>query len=368
MSGFPPPYRFFQTAIAPPDDDGCSIAASPPSPPSDRDLDVHPLDPGLPNAPSSADQTPVANNSIVKVVVRIKPDLPGTSGSRRNTQAVLSTSPTTQRTLFLQKSIISRHSARLRVTCEPASKIHVDLDGGTFSLAAFQNFVDFSHSNIYSVNKSASDYHVIYSHVQAWLLGAKLAAPTYQAAALRELYPWIEPAHSPIRAEDVDFVCSKTPEDCILRALFFDAVAARWTQLNAITIGANPVYNFPRETAPEPYAQLDPPPTLTWKGLYSKHRDFRKRTVGTVKVRDSQRARLLRPVEDYITGKARLQGEDFVNEVVVGSWFGDRGLARPRPMPYGRRRESGSGSREDPRRGRSAERQVDEEYMTMGDA
>lgn len=300
-------------------------------------------------------------------------------------KVVVRTIPSTQRTWYIQKSIISRHSAGLRGAYELASTVNVALEGDIFSLAAFQNLVDFSHSSIYSVNKCASDYHVINTHVQAWLLGAKLEAPIYQSAALRELYTWIEPlsravissaGHSPIRVQDIDLVCSKTPKDCVLRALLFDGVAAHWTQHDAITIGTNRVRKFARETAPEPDPQ--PPRTvdaLTWTGLYNKHRDFRKRISSSLKVRDSQRARLLRPVEDYIAGKTGMREEEFVSEAVVSSLFGGVGSSRVRPTQGGltlspsRRRRSRSASSERSQRRRPTERQADEdEFMTMEEA
>ncbi|KAF2445097.1 hypothetical protein P171DRAFT_521149 [Karstenula rhodostoma CBS 690.94] len=376
MGSLPPPYRFFQSVFALPDDDSSAIASSPPTAPPDSDVDTSVIDPKLLDTLHAAAQTPVArqvqpripdkrttnatcNSSIVEVVVRIP--------------------PTTQRTWYIQKSIISRHSAGLRGAYELASTTSVDLDGDTFSLATFQNFIDFSYSSIYSVNRQALDYHIIHTNVQAWLLGAKLEAPTYQAAALRELYTWIEPlsravdssaAHSPIRVEDVDFVCRKTPDGCVLRALIFDAVAAHWTQHDAINIGTNLIRKFTRETAPEPDPQ--PPRTveaLTWASLY-KHRGFRKRISSSLKVRDSQRTRLLRPVDDYIAGKTGMQEEEFVSEAVVSSIFGGPRPLRPvraqgLMLSPGRRRRSDERSR----RGRSTEREVDDdEFMTMEDA
>jgi hypothetical protein len=291
-------------------------------------------------------------------------------------------SPKIQRTWFIERSIIRRHSADLRAACEVTSTAAIDLEGDIFSLAAFQNFIDFSHSNIYSANKRASDYHIIHTHVQAWLLGAKLEAPTYQTAALWELYTWIEPlgravnssaAHSPIRVEDVEFVCRKTPEGCVVRALIFDAVAAHWTQHDAITIGTNLARKFTRETAPEPGPQpVKHDEALTWTSLYNKYRDFRKRMSNSLKVRDSQRIRLLRPVHDYIAGKTDMQENEFVDEETVSSFFG----MRPRPLRAqrhmrspSRRRRSGSASSEGSQRARSTERQVGEDdFMTMEDA
>jgi hypothetical protein len=305
--------------------------------------------------------TDTSSRSIIEVDVRI--------------------SPTTQRTWFIEKCIISRHSADLRAACEVASAASICLDGDTFSLPAFQNFIDFSHSNIYSANKRASDYHVVHTHVQAWLLGAKLEAPCYQIAALRELYSRIEPlghavnssaAHSPIRAEDVDFLCRKTPEGCVLRAIIFDAVAAHWTQHDAITIGTNLARKFMRETAPEPDSQpaeLDE--ALSWTSLYNKYRCFRKRMSSSLKVRDTQRTRLLRPVNDYIAGKTGMQENEFMNEGTVSSFFG----MGPRPLRAqkhmrspSRRRRSSSASSEGSQRARSTEKQVGEDqFMTMED-
>ncbi|KAJ4350278.1 uncharacterized protein N0V89_008899 [Didymosphaeria variabile] len=323
------------------------------------DDDATPIDPELLDARPVGVATPEPASSFVEVIVNI--------------------SPTTQRTWSIQRPVVSRHSAYLRAACDSSSSISLDLTSDSLTLAALQNFIDFSHSSIYSVNKRAAGHHIVQTHLQSWVLGAKLEAPTYQTAALQELYTWIEPlaravngsvADSPIRVEDVDFVCRRTQEGCVLRALVFDAVAAHWTQQDAINIGTNLVRKSTREAAPEPGPQ--PTEVLTWTGLYNKYPDFRKRISSSLKVQDSQRTCLLRPVTDYIAGKTGMQEEEFVSEGTVSSFFG----MRPRASRGGghmrspsHRRRSSSASSEGSQRGRSRERQVGEnEYMNLEDA
>lgn len=357
MADMPPPYRFFQSVFVPSD-------SHDPAPLIDPQLS-HTLPVGAP--------APVSRKIQIHVFDR------RTAKTARSSmmEVIVHTSSRTQRTWFIQKTILGRHSSYLRAACADASTVALDL--ADHSLATFQDFLDFSHSNIYSVNKRAPDYHIIHSHIQAWVLGAKLEAPNYQAAALRELYTWIEPLaravnssakHSPIRIEDVDFVCRKTQQGSVLRFFIFDAVAAHWTQDDAVTAWTDYCRDSKRnQGAPE--AGLDSIEASSWADLYTKYPEFRKRISVSLGVRDGKRDCLLRPLKEYAAGKLSKPQAEIPLEAITNSFS----RARPRAlrdrghMRSPSRRRSSSASSEGLQRGSSRERTVDEDvYMTLDDA
>lgn len=270
-------------------------------------------------------------SSYVEIVVCIKFDTAHSSASSNEASTVFRDPPPAQRTWSIQAHKISRYSEHLRAACEHNSTTSLELDGTTFSLTTFQNFIDFSHSSIYSVNRSGPDHDPIRTHIQAWLLGALLKAPTYQTAALRQLHTCIEPpsqdlpssaAYDLLSPGDIDLVCAATEEDCVLRALVFDAVAAHWTLRDAIAISTITVSSTLHGNTPELGARAVSLPEL-WTAVFNAHADFRARILNSLSVRDERRGRILRPVEDYIAGRTGLWEDDGV-EVSVSPALGVR--------------------------------------------
>ncbi|KAJ4305186.1 hypothetical protein N0V90_000717 [Kalmusia sp. IMI 367209] len=357
MSRSPPPYRFFQSAI---------------------------LDPAQYDEPGA---------SHLSHYKQVQSDIYGMHLSHRpvspSMKIIVHASPATSRTWYIPKAILSRYSAYMRAACEHASTDSLTIT--SVSPSAFQNFVDFMHSSIYSVNKCAPDYHIVHSHIQAYDLGQKLQASVYQAAALRTLHQVLEPlaraasssaAVSPIRASDVEYACRSLEEGFLLRVVLFDAIVSHWTQLDTLRIAANLAITYTPPARDRGVLPLNPNRATSWNDVYNKYPDFRERVSSSLKVPDLFRIHLLRPIEDYFVGRTAPKEDEFDDGAEPG--FKGVGL-KPRGLLLGRRRREDSGGsghmRSPSRRRRSSagseglqgrsleERQVGEnEWMTAEEA
>lgn len=210
------------------------------------------------------------------------------------TKIIVGLSPHKTRTWFLPKSNVARHSGFFAdlIQAPDASDGVVRLD---FEPHVFQNFVDYMHSSIYSLNTQVTGFRAIRHHTQACLLGIKLECKAYHDAAMRQLYMMFEPlarlpssraSLSSIRASDVEYVCKNTAPQTGLRYLFFNAVAAHWARLDAICIGDE---------------YLDRPgDTTTWGDVYNQNFDFHATIVGSIQYPGLWRGAFLRPMEKYI--------------------------------------------------------------------
>ncbi|KAF2244492.1 hypothetical protein BU26DRAFT_406498, partial [Trematosphaeria pertusa] len=216
---------------------------------------------------------------------------------------VVGASPAKQRIWHLPVSLLRQHSKFLRSACDDPDQTEVLLTD--IEPSAFQNFLDYAHSNIYSLNKGASGYHTILHNAQAWILGHKLQSPLFRDAALRTLYAALEPLArfsascarlSAVRAVDIQYVCENTSPDSAVRRLLFDAVAAHWRQVEVLNIGDAMDLDPPFSSSPS----LSTATTTTWLDIYNNHADFRVRLANSLKVADVLRGDMLRPVEDYL--------------------------------------------------------------------
>ncbi|OAL49609.1 hypothetical protein IQ07DRAFT_644756 [Pyrenochaeta sp. DS3sAY3a] len=210
------------------------------------------------------------------------------------TEIIVGLSPRKTRTWFLPKSSVARHSSFFAdlIQAPDGSDGVVRLH---FEPHVFQNFVDYMHSSIYSLNTQVTGFRAIHHHTQACLLGIKLECKAYQDAAIRQLYMMFEPlarlpssraALSIIRASDVDYVCKNTAPQTGLRYLFFNAVAAHWARLDAICIG-------------DEYLER-PGDTTTWGDVYKQNFDFHATIVGSIQYPGLWRGAFLRPMEKYV--------------------------------------------------------------------
>ena len=249
-------------------------------------------------------------------------------------QITVFASPGTQRTWYMQKSLLARHSGRFRTATQDPSTTSISIYHD--SLSDFQDFVDFVHSSIYSVNKHAPNYHPVGTNLQAWFLGKKLEAQDYQAAALCELYAWIEPlahacntslAYTPIRTQDVEFVSINLSDGDAVREMILDAVVAHCTQNDAIAVCATLVSRdedtIRKESDPSTgyLPHLSPTVYVHWAMLATKHRSFFKRIVDSQQVKNTDRTKLLRPIEEYLAGCTNAVKEAFGRKKVEKVWF-----------------------------------------------
>lgn len=191
------------------------------------------------------------------------------------------------------------------------SEIHLP----TVSPHAFADFVDYIRSSIYSVNTHIAGYRSIRAHTDACLLGIQLDADEYRRAATRALHGLFEPLararksnalRSLIRASDIEYICVRTSAAQLvfsssipdmwglvkgLQMLFFDALAAHWTQQDVIAI------SMPGSTSGSSKDNLwDVTP---WRDLYRRFPKFRAHLVKTGAVADKWRGIILKKVDRY---------------------------------------------------------------------
>lgn len=325
--------RPFWTALDEPDiktDQDIGPSASPVAPPETRTSNTFAIDPRLLSAPTAKSKarsqrqvdpytTPQRVASLYSSERTPKRQVADSKTSAHKSrsakvQVTIRASHGTQRIWYIGKSLLIRHSAKFRTECEDPSTISITICHDTFS--DFQDFVDFVHSSIYSVNKRVPDYHPIGANLQAWFIGTKFEAHKYQTAALRELYTWIEPlaracsttiAYTPIRTEDLEFVCLNLSDEDIVRTMIIDAFAAHCTQNDAIAVSATllmPNKDTMREGAPSSseLPEFSPTPHVYWGEMAVKHKDFGRRIVDSQKVADRSRSDFLRPIEEYLAG------------------------------------------------------------------
>lgn len=216
---------------------------------------------------------------------------------------------TTQRTFYIPKSLLSEQSSFFRVACKGPwkegreNRITLPEDDPRI----FASFVDFMRSNIYSVNTQAVGFQFVLFNAMAWVLGDKLGAFAFRDAALRKLHcsfycnARIQGSHaniSPISATDIDYVCTHTLPHSNLRALFFDAVAAHWTQVDVVNIAHT--------------MDVDDD-EVSWPYVYNTYDDFRRALEVSARYIDIVRSVLLADVQEYLTG--RIQVNKTVEEV-----------------------------------------------------
>ncbi|CAO2648007.1 Nn.00g089290.m01.CDS01 [Neocucurbitaria sp. VM-36] len=235
-------------------------------------------------------------------------------------KVIVGSYPQSQRTWILPRALLARHSAFFANHIQdPIAKEPVELQG--IEPSDFQNFVDYMHSSIYSLNQQVTGYRAIRANTSACMLGIQLGAKAYHDAALRQLYMIFEPLarlrtsnarKSLIRASDVDFICINTAPslgestiintigeegdnknriDSGIRQLFFDAVASHWTQTNVLNIG---------DTRMDTHGD-----TATWIDVYNTYTDFRITVANSLMIPNAMRAALLRPVDEYLDPKLK---------------------------------------------------------------
>ncbi|KAF1836967.1 hypothetical protein BDW02DRAFT_481469, partial [Decorospora gaudefroyi] len=214
-----------------------------------------------------------------------------------------------QRTWELPKALLSKHSAFFAAMVKHDSD-NEKLEIPTIAPRDFQNFVYFMHSSIYSLNDQVEEYRNIRAHTAACVIGIRLEAKTYFNCALRKLYlifhtlakaQFSNARLSPIRASDIEYVCEQTataPKDSItalkLKQFFFDALAAHWTQSDALFVG---YLDSPNGTSNRNDAPFD---TTTWSHVYNTYPDFRTYMANSAAARDASRVAFLRPENEYL--------------------------------------------------------------------
>ena len=270
-----------------------------------------------------------------------------------------------RKTWKLPKALLARHATFFdALVQDPNAKGPVTID--EVEPRDFQNFVDYMHSSIYSLNQQAPGYRAIRANTTACLLGIRLGAKAYHDAAIRQLYTIFEPLarlrtsnvrKSSIRASDIEFICTHTsPSGSVvntgdkerqsenkiesgIRQLFFDAVASHWTQSNVLNVGDT---------------RMDTPgDAASWADMYNVYPDFRVTLANSLKMADVWRAALLRPVDEYLNPRleeVRIKKEKDDADGGVGGKLdgttgdvsgGGRVIAQPRTrIPALRRRNS----------------------------
>ena len=306
-------------------------------------------------------------------------------------QITVGTTPQAQRTYTLPTHHLSTHSVYIRNLCSSSTFSSItSLTLPTTTQTTFQDYIDYTRSCIYSPHKRAADYHPLRSHVSAWVLGEKLEDEEFKTAALRCLYDTIGAngcgssggggvAQSPIQPADVEFVCAKTEEGSVLRAMLFDAVASHWRQAEVLSINYNvsvsSLFLMPSSFSFSDRGQgQHQGATVTWLSIYNTYADFHARLANSLKVGDGYRSALLKGVDEYVAGRLGLSEEAGEGVELAGEVEGERRKKRrggllTREGGYGWRR---SGTQEGMRGREDGEVAVEDEgeeegYVTAED-
>jgi hypothetical protein len=207
-----------------------------------------------------------------------------------------------QRVWQLSKALLAHHSTLFAsLFQEYPNREGTDIP--TVSPNNFANFVDYMHSNIYSLNTKVAGYRSIRANTDACLLGIRLESKKYSNAALIQLHnlflPFAKLRFSNakltlIRASDIQYVCDQTSSSSItksfsaaaLKQLFFDAIAAHWAARDVLSIGAPHL-----ETVND---------STTWTHVYGEYHDFRVWIVNSAPFPDKRRAEYLLPMSKYL--------------------------------------------------------------------
>ncbi|KAF1959766.1 hypothetical protein CC80DRAFT_533122 [Byssothecium circinans] len=231
--------------------------------------------------------------------------------------------PSTQRTWHIPPTLLQAHCTRaLKTATATALTLPPNIPTSTF-----QNFVDYMHSSIYSLNKNALDYHPIRSHASAWILGDFLGAGPFRDTAFRMLYDVFEPGarssagaqiggggggdaaggiwKSVISAADVEYVCDNTSAGSLLRTLFFDSVVSHATQFEVLNftsfgtdaLGSGTSWTAVNKTREDKRQQRE---NEIWMEVGERNPDFRERVESSARVADRVRGKMLRGVEEYL--------------------------------------------------------------------
>jgi hypothetical protein len=233
---------------------------------------------------------------------RISNPLPPASIPSTTIKLTIGSTPT-QRVWHLPKALLARHSTTLAHLCADPEITLSDVD-----VHAFANFVDYMHSNIYTLNPHVASFHPIRSHIYAAILGEDLGAREYADAAVRKLYMTLEPAARLMKGrgmrkcivtpEIVAFVCGMNGDvGASLKKIVCDAVAASWkvNDVSMLTSG-----------------RID-----GWNTVFEQHAVFRETMRKSLATPDRERSKLLKPVEKYFTKTTKLMRKDKKKEVQV---------------------------------------------------
>jgi hypothetical protein len=204
-----------------------------------------------------------------------------------------------QRTWELPKALLARHSTFFASLFQDYPN-REEPDLLTVSPTDFANFVDYMHSNIYSLNTKVAGYRSIRANTDACLLGIRLEAKKYTDAALIQLHNlflsfaklrFSNAKLTLIRASDIQYVCDQTStvesfSAAALKKLFFDAIAAHWAARDILSIGAPHLETVNDNT--------------TWTHVYGEYHDFRVWIVNSAPFPDKRRVEYLLPTSKYL--------------------------------------------------------------------
>jgi hypothetical protein len=195
-----------------------------------------------------------------------------------------------QRTFFLPSTLLTTTSLFFRSEIAAGNTtMHLPSTNPT----TFQNYIDFTHSNIFSPNKTAANFALLPAHIDAWLLGSAIDSPALMDAVMKALHTLFcrtqrTQVQAPITAADIVYVVAQTAPGSPLRALFFDAVAAHWTRFEAFSIGNDLVVDDSG---------------VSWGTVYNRCADFRTTLAMGLAVVDDKRGQLFGAVGDYVSGR-----------------------------------------------------------------
>ncbi|KAF2644855.1 hypothetical protein P280DRAFT_546272 [Massarina eburnea CBS 473.64] len=239
------------------------------------------------------------------------------------------TSPRTQRTWHLPHALLQSHiTAPLPLDATLTLPL-------TLPTSAIQNFVDYIYSSIYTVNKSARDYHSLRTHIRACNVGTLLGATVYHDIALRMVYTQLTletsldgsgiGLPSNIGAEDIRIICSETSPGSVVRIMMFDSVAAQCSQYCALNFRA--YIRMQGENA-----------DTVWTELYTTYPDFAARINKSATVENGMRERLLRGVDAYLLKTSLGEGLGYVEDELDLKMEAKKLLGKKRRLKLKRRR------------------------------
>jgi hypothetical protein len=305
----PPPNKYFQTAVASPD---TNMSAT----------KLHPHVDRLPDGNLFKFTETLSQPRVIKVIV-------GADSA-------------TQRTWYLPKALLIRHSTYLAQLCTNSFRKEITLED--VDIRAFANFVDYMRSSIYTLNEQIPTFRRIHEGAKACLLGEKLGATTYSNAALSSLHMLFEPLArlkssnmrmSTIRAEDIDFVCRNTDSNTHklgsgVRRLFSDAVASHWSNWEVMKL-----------TGPQSHLGKD---MREWADLCTKYADFRITILTSCSKPDSRRKELFKTVHEYLDAeKPAIKKEEVVDGATTPlRSSGNRRIVNPRSLLLSLKRKGSS--------------------------
>ncbi|KAF2006866.1 hypothetical protein P154DRAFT_529274 [Amniculicola lignicola CBS 123094] len=192
------------------------------------------------------------------------------------------------RSTYLHNAIISQHQTSTSGTIIPIFDTRP---------AMFQNFIDYLHSNIYSLNRQAVSFHPLLSHISAYILGEKLGAQQWKNAALRQLWSILNhlrtrPEEIPIGRDQspvvpttmLSVLCGIKDGGLPLKMLVSDALATQWSSAEILSV----IREVDKLGVKGEWNEVRGLENIRWSWILARYDELRKHLVDSLKYGDER--------------------------------------------------------------------------------